>query len=148
MARILVVDDEPAIRTLVRNLLEDEGHNVVEATDGEAALGLIEAKLPDLIVLDLAMPGMDGWRLLEELYERGLRRRLRVVIISANLDPDAVDRGRRSDVSHFLPKPFDVEALLRLVDDALEQDPNDLVVRHDRTDTLVRLIGRMDEALG
>lgn len=148
MARIVVVDDEPTIRVLVGNLLEEEGHEVRCATDGEHALGMIAEQLPDLIVLDLAMPGMDGWKLLEELYHRGIRRRVRVVIVSANLDNDAMDRGRERDVAHFLQKPFDIDALLALVRDALEQDPGELAVRHDRTDSLVRLLGKVDRMLG
>lgn len=147
MPRILVVDDDPVIRRLISATLLDEGFEVSGAGNGREALAMLEEEIPDLIVLDLAMPEMDGWHFLEELYDRGLRKRTRVVIVSANLDSRARDRGRGEAIQHFLEKPFEIEALLTMVNEALTQEPDELAVRHDRSDQLVKLIGKVNRVL-
>lgn len=148
MPRILVVDDDPVIRRIITEALTDAGHEVTGARNGREALHLMVEQLPDLVVLDLAMPEMDGWRLLEQLYHSGLRKRTRVVIVSGNLDQEARERGRRESVHHFLEKPFDPDALLTLVDQALEQQPDELAGSRDRSDELMKLIDRVDRILG
>jgi len=70
---ILVVDDEPALRMVVGHTLQDEGYSVRTAVDGEHALALCEQALPDLMILDLNMPRMSGFRVLDALDERDLR---------------------------------------------------------------------------
>ena len=69
MASVLVVDDEPDIRYLVRELLERAGHDVVEAGDGTEALRIFFSSRPDLVVLDVSMPGLDGWGTLERIRD-------------------------------------------------------------------------------
>lgn len=140
MARILVIDDEPHVRELIGIILQGEGHEVATADNGMEALGALDASLPDLIVLDLAMPGMDGWRFLEELYDRGLRRKTRVVIISGRVE--AEDAPERS-YGNFLAKPFDPQALITIVENALEQEPVALHESHDRSAGLARLLTKM-----
>lgn len=147
MARILVVDDEAAIRELITAIVEDEGHDVRQARDGAEALDAILQEVPDLVVLDLAMPGMDGWRLLEELHARGLRRKTRIVIVSANYDPATAPAAQRSRVGHFLAKPFEPESLVQMIDEALLQEAEQLYDSLDRVDHLARLIERVDEVL-
>lgn len=148
MARILVVDDEAAIRAVIAAVLEEEGHTISHARDGAEALAAVEASVPDLIVLDLAMPGMDGWRLLEELHNRGLRKRTRVVIVSAHYDPTTASQTSYRRVGHFLAKPFEPDALVAMVDDALVVEPEELYDRLDRSESLARLIARVDEVMG
>jgi len=147
MPRILVVDDDPAIRQLISAALLTEDYEISPAGNGREALRLIEDEVPDLIVLDLAMPEMDGWRFLEELYARGLRKRTRVVIVSANLDTSARERGEGEAVRHFLEKPFDPDALMTMVRDALDTDPDELAVRRDRSHELMKLIDKVDRTL-
>jgi CheY-like chemotaxis protein len=147
MARILVVDDEPSIRMLIRTILQAEGHTVTTASNGREALEMVIENVPDLIVLDLMMPEMDGWHLLEELHMRGLRRHTRVVIVSGHYDPEGASEDRRAHAHHFLPKPFDPTSLVDLVNDALDRDPTELYKGKDRTVNLQRLIERIDEVL-
>ena len=144
MARILVVDDDPSIRELTRTILSIEGHEITEAANGRQALDLIGMPNggPDLIVLDLAMPEMDGWHFLEELYVRGLRRSVRVVIVSANLD------NSRHENARTLPKPFEPGALVTLVSEALMQDPAEMYERRERSAELARLLARVDRVVG
>jgi CheY-like chemotaxis protein len=147
MARILVVDDEPSIRMLIRTILQSEGHSITTASNGREALEMVIENVPDLIVLDLMMPEMDGWHLLEELHIRGLRRHTRVVIVSGHYDPQGVSEDRRAHAHHFLPKPFDPSCLIELVNDALEREPAELYQGKDRTGNLKRLIERIDEVM-
>jgi CheY-like chemotaxis protein len=145
MARILVVDDERVVRDLMRAVLVGAGHDVLEAHDGEEALACIEeAPLPDVILLDLMMPRMDGWRFLEELRVRGLRRQTRVVIVSALSDEDTRSRSAQHGVRNLLAKPFDTDVLLAAVDESLMQDPEDICDRRERVDDLAKLIKAID----
>ncbi len=148
MARILVVDDEPSIRMLIRTILQAEGHTITTAPNGREALEMVIENVPDLIVLDLMMPEMDGWHLLEELHIRGLRRHTRVVIVSGHYDPQGISDEKRSHAHHVLPKPFEPTSLVELVNDALEREPTELYKGRDRTVSLQRLIERIDEVMG
>ena len=146
MAHILAVDDEPHIRDLVAVILAAEGHSVELAADGLQALTAVERRIPDLIVLDLAMPEMNGWRFLEELYVRGLRRKTRVVILSGQAEqypPEDIAGSSR----HFLEKPFDAQSLITMVNDALEQQPLDIIEQKDRRVELARLLRKMDQIM-
>jgi CheY-like chemotaxis protein len=145
MARILVVDDEPSIRALIRTVLEHEGHTITTAENGRLAVESVIESVPDLIVLDLMMPEMDGWHFLEELHNRGLRGQTRVVIVSGHFD--ATSATERSAVRHVLPKPFDPQALVDLIDDALAVEAADLYEQRDRRVQLARLMDRMDDVL-
>lgn len=147
MARILVVDDEPSIRMLIRTILQSEGHTITTAPNGREALEMVIENVPDLIVLDLMMPEMDGWHLLEELHIRGLRRHTRVVIVSGQYDPQGASEEKRANAHHFLPKPFDPSSLIELVNDALDREPAELYKGKDRTGNLTRLIERIDEVM-
>ena len=81
-ARVLVIDDEPAIRETMRMILEYEGHDVVLASSGQEGLTMAERELPDLVFLDIKMPGLDGLEVLTRL--RALNDTLPVVMVSAH----------------------------------------------------------------
>ena len=101
--RILVVEDEPQLRALLRLYLEREGYAVVEAGDGSAALAAYDAELPDLVILDLMLPRMQGETVLEELRDRGS---VPVLITSAKRsDADRI-AGLRLGADDYLGKPF------------------------------------------
>jgi signal transduction histidine kinase/CheY-like chemotaxis protein len=90
---ILVVDDDPALRELLRRTLEREGYDVLEADDGRVALGRIEGRVPGLLLLDLMMPNMDGFELLTELRARPEWRAIPVVVVTAkDLTPEERQR--------------------------------------------------------
>ena len=114
MRGILIVDDEPSVLDVLAGLLTDEGYAVQTAPDGRAALDLIAADLPDLLITDVMMPRLDGWGLVATVREH--TPMLPVIVISA-VDPKA---GRRDvlDVDHtiFLRKPFDIDTLLGSVE--------------------------------
>ena len=102
-ARILVVDDEPLVRSSVRRALSLEGYNVMLAEDGEAALSMSEAQRPDLIVLDVMLPGIDGFTVCEKL--RRIDRTPILMLTARETVPDRItglDRG----ADDYLIKPF------------------------------------------
>ena len=99
--RILVVDDERDVRSLVCHILVDQGYQVDQAVDGREALQKIQSQSPDLVVLDLMMPEVDGWQVLREL--KALATRPRVVVLSAFGD---LQRVTEAGAVGFLAKPF------------------------------------------
>jgi two-component system KDP operon response regulator KdpE len=118
MARILVVDDHPSMRGAVRALLEGERYEVEEASDGAAALAAITEDPPDLILLDLQVPGLGGLDLLEALRADPARAAVPVVVMTATGDegrPGAIDAG----AADYLTKPFNPGALLQAVERVL-----------------------------
>ncbi len=104
---VLVVDDDPNIRRMMVAALKRDGYTFAEAANGREALDSMRADKPDVVVLDLMMPVMSGWDVLQE-------REHDVIIVSANRAPEvakAVDKG----ICAFLPKPFDIGVLSALV---------------------------------
>jgi two-component system response regulator MprA len=116
VARILVVDDAPSVRALLRDVLELEGHVVRDAEDGYAALRAVAAERPDGVVLDVAMPGMDGHEVLARLRATTGGRRLPVVMLTGAADDATAWRGWSGGVDLLLGKPFEPEELLRALD--------------------------------
>jgi CheY-like chemotaxis protein len=105
--RVLVVDDDASIRELLSTALEDDGYEVVPASNGKDALSVVERWRPDVIVLDLMMPIMDGWTFAKRLRER---EEIPLVVLSA-----ANDLGRHAKAlgaADVIAKPFDLDQLL------------------------------------
>ena len=109
---MLVVDDDPDIRELLFTALEDEGFEVVPAGNGQEALAIIKTFRPDVIVLDLMMPVMDGWTFAHAYHERPGPHAPIVVLTAAR---DAEARAVQIRADGYLGKPFDMDDLLRLV---------------------------------
>ena len=117
MPQILVVEDDAAIRALVSEVLRDDGYDVSEASNGVEALEYVDGHHPDLIVLDLMMPVMDGWTFVEECRRTRRCSEVPIVVTSASHDlPKTADRLRSYGVRTCLAKPFDVDGLLALVE--------------------------------
>jgi CheY-like chemotaxis protein len=113
---VLVVDDDPDLLTLVELQLRHHGHDVATANGGEQALAYVEAAgRPDVAVLDVAMPGMNGFELLEALRKRPETADLPAVFLSARVSPRDVDQGRSLDAL-YLTKPYVMAALLEAID--------------------------------
>jgi two-component system, chemotaxis family, chemotaxis protein CheY len=110
--RILVVDDDESIRQIVRICLSDEGYDVFEASNGLAALALLPQCRPDLILLDLRMPVMDGWEFARR-YRLGPGPHVPIVAFIAALN--AQQDCAELDAATILTKPFDLDELLDIV---------------------------------
>ena len=128
MALVLVVDDEPDIRELVRINLEQAGHRVVTAADGSEALARVREETPDALFLDVRMPGVDGWAVLEELKAAsfGDVSEIPVFMVTAADEAESRLRGGIEGALQYITKPF---------------DPRDLVDALDRTLRPVGAIG-------
>ncbi|MEK7284721.1 MAG: response regulator, partial [Chloroflexota bacterium] len=108
---VLVVDDVAANRELIEEQLADLGYDVRQAGDGVEALELIERSEPDLILLDIAMPRMDGLTLCARLKADPIRRLIPIVLVTALTDRDSRIWGLEAGADDFLTKPFDAEEL-------------------------------------
>jgi len=114
---VMVVEDEPAIRSLLCLTLECENYHVEAASDGQEALSKVAQVLPDAIVLDLMLPIMDGWTLIDALSEGSQTESIPIIAVSAmQRYHDVGERG----VQAFLSKPFDVDTLLVVLADVLQ----------------------------
>ncbi len=110
--RVLVVDDEPSILDLLEVTLTEAGAQVVKATDGPTALSLVATHPPDLILLDLKMPGMDGFQVLEHLGAAPRTARIPVAIQTSAEDYASLARARREGAAAFISKPFRLPELV------------------------------------
>ena len=123
MTRVLVIDDEAPIRLLCRVNLEAEGMKVSEAAEGPRGLDLARVQQPDVVLLDVMMPGLDGWQVAELLLEDPVTRDIPIVFLTARAD--LRDRARGLDVGgvDYITKPFnpiELASLLRSVVSAVE----------------------------
>jgi excisionase family DNA binding protein len=107
---VLVVDDDARIRELVRDSLEQEGYTVVEAAGADEALAVMEETPPQLVLLDVVMPGVDGWQMLQRLQER--HGSVPVVMFSGQVDAGAEGEAAERGASGFVGKPFDPQQLI------------------------------------
>ncbi len=119
MTRILVIDDEAPIRLLCRVNLEAEGMDVLEAADGPSGLEQARAGDPDVILLDVMMPGLDGWQVAEELLDDPRTEEIPIVFLTARAE--LRDRARGIDLGgvDYITKPFNPVELASLVRDLL-----------------------------
>ncbi|MBI5365448.1 MAG: response regulator [Planctomycetes bacterium] len=122
---ILAIDDDADTRTLLAALLEAEGYRALTADGGKAALALLETETPDLILLDLSMPEMDGFDFCRELSHGGRSRSIPIIVLTA-LDTFTYSEEFLSslfDVQLFMYKPFKPNVLLENVRTALARPP-------------------------
>jgi CheY-like chemotaxis protein len=123
MSRIMIIDDDPAFRRVVRGFLEREGHHVIDAESGEAGLRLFRAENPDLVVTDIFMPGLSGLETIEQI--RAENPDVAIIAVSGHDGVAAatlLPAGRGPDLT--LQKPFRRSELIETVDQLLHADPD------------------------
>jgi two-component system alkaline phosphatase synthesis response regulator PhoP len=132
MTRVLVIDDEAPIRLLCRVNLEAEGMEVLEAPDGPRGLEVARTERPDVVLLDVMMPGLDGWRVAQELLDDPATQEIPIVFLTARAE--FRDRARGLDIGgvDYVTKPFNPVELAPLVERLLER------IRRGERDTLRR----------
>ncbi len=142
MSRILVVDDEAHIRELLSLYLRQEGYEVEEAQDGPAALELVRRSPPDLVILDIMLPGMDGWEVCRRLREISA---VPVIMLTARDDEEDSIRGLDLGADDYVTKPFSprqllarVRAVLRRAGSANAEDQEVITVGRVRLDYRAR----------
>ncbi|MEW6608528.1 MAG: response regulator [bacterium] len=119
MAKILIVDDDRYIIDVVKVALEIQGYEIIDAFDGEEALAKTIHEFPDLILLDLLMPKMDGWEVYEQLKGETETAHIPIIIISALSEETSMPE--RMEVEDYIAKPFEMNDLLNRVKKSLEK---------------------------
>ena len=114
-ARVLVVDDEPQVVWVLQFSLESEGFETFAAHDGREALAQIKRHHPSVMILDVMMPRMNGWQVLEELLKLPREERPRVVMLTALASVGDRSKAAALGVDAYVPKPFDVEELITVL---------------------------------
>ena len=120
MKKILIADDDESIVEMVRTILEEAGHNVEVAYDGEDALKKIGQKKPDLAILDVMMPKIDGFNLNQELKDEPSTRDIPVIIMTGWSGTKHIfEKTKNSRVKGLIEKPFKEDKLINMVDSVL-----------------------------
>jgi DNA-binding response OmpR family regulator len=117
---ILIADDEPNIRQLVAFTLRRRGYAILEAEDGKTALDLIRAGSPDLVVLDVMMPGMTGIAVVQEMMGDAEMAEIPVILLSAKGQGVEIEEGLASGARLYLVKPFSPRELAERIAEVLE----------------------------
>jgi|ERR1041384_2671894 CheY-like chemotaxis protein/anti-sigma regulatory factor (Ser/Thr protein kinase) len=128
---LLAEDDQPS-REIYHTVLDDAGYRVIDAADGNTALGLLDTESVDLLLTDVTMPGMTGIQLLEQA--RQLHPDLRAIVMTGHDVSEAVIGALRNRACEFLSKPFNADELVEAVRTTLERDICDIEVISDRRD--------------
>jgi len=130
MTRVLIIDDEAPIRLLCRVNLEAEGMEVIEASDGEKGVELARRERPDVILLDVMMPRLDGWDVAQALVGDALTKEIPIAFLTARAE--VRDRARGLDIGgvEYVTKPFNPLELAPLIENLLER------IRRDGLDLL------------
>ena len=123
--KILVVDDDPTMVKLINVNLKLNNYSVVEATSGEQALDAMEAETVDLVVLDIMMPGVDGWEVLKRIRSRRETEEMPVILVTAKTQDSDVIRGWELGADEYVIKPFNplllVEVIRMVLDRSYEE---------------------------
>jgi two-component system alkaline phosphatase synthesis response regulator PhoP len=114
--RILVADDEPALLRLLEFVLGRRGYIIQGVTNGNAAVEILRTESPDLVILDVMMPGLDGYEVLTYIRETAHLEGLPVVMLTARAQLDDIQLGLSLGADAYLAKPFDPEDLLSVVE--------------------------------
>ena len=122
---ILVADDDPDILELILFRLERTGHGLVSARDGEEALRLALAHRPDLALLDVMMPRLDGWEVTRELRRTPSTQSMAVILLTARAQDADLARGFSAGADDYIAKPFSPNDLVTRIEALLERQPGD-----------------------
>ena len=116
---VLVVDDDPMIQKVVRQILEAEGLRVTAVADGDACIREVENGFEGLILMDIMMPGMNGWDTIQTLVDKGIVKGNLICMMTADQIPDDRMKIYKEYVLDYVKKPFDIKKLVKLVKEYL-----------------------------
>jgi CheY-like chemotaxis protein len=119
IAKILVVDDQPDIRALIKDFLKSKHHHVLEATDGAQAFAVAEQEVPHLIIMDIVMPGLYGSSASRKLQDYWRTAKIPIIIISGSTDAPVQSLIEKNPNIRFLKKPIDLQTLDKTVHELL-----------------------------
>ena len=116
MARVLIVEDDPASMDLALRIVRLEKHEPITTADGETALALARAVRPDLILLDLHIPKLDGWGFVTKFRQEEWAKRIPIIAVSASATPPEKERAIKTGCDDFLPKPYYPEQMRAMLE--------------------------------
>jgi CheY-like chemotaxis protein len=116
MATILIVEDDPDNKDLVTRFLKRQGHSVLHAEDGEAGVNAARAHLPALIVMDLGLPGMDGWEAARRIKANPDTAHIPIVALTAAAQSESVFKAAEAGIDAYETKPVAYQRLMRKID--------------------------------
>ena len=122
--RVLIVDDEPMTRNLLRLMLERAGFEISEAEDGLKALMILAEELPDVLLLDVMMPNLDGLTVCTKLREQPETSLLPIILLSARTGSEAVKLGMAAGATRYLGKPISRDQLIHTIREVLQNIPS------------------------
>lgn len=146
MAEVLVVDDDPDLLELLVFTLEDEGHAVRVANDGDEALAALETRAPDCLVLDIMMPGLDGFGVLRARRQHSLAPETRILILTCKTAERDYVRGWELGADEYVTKPFDPEQVVHKVTELLASPLSALHARREAELQKAELLDRLETA--
>ena len=144
MARILIAEDNAEIRALVSSILVEEGHKVGVAQNGQQALDMMMEDAPDVLVLDIMMPQMDGYTVLKELKSSGIKDTMKIMLLTAKTSESDWVRGYKLGADSYLTKPFDTDELINGIEDLLDSTKEQLRMRREQELDKAQLLSRLE----
>ena len=120
MRKLLIADDEPGIRSLVKMTLESEAYEIIEASDGVQALALTKEHRPELVLLDVSMPGMSGFDVCRSIKDDPVLKETRVIMVTAKAQESDITEGVAVGADDYFTKPFSPVALIRKVEETFD----------------------------
>lgn len=144
MARILIADDSSEIRQLLSAILVEAGHKVVVAGDGQKALDLMRAEPPDLLILDIMMPILDGYGVLKEMKATNLRNEVKILVLTAKASESDWVKGYKMGADHYLTKPFGSDELMAAIEGLLGRSKDQLKARTEEELNKAQLLSRLE----
>ena len=148
MAKIYVADDDPDIRNLLTFSLIEEGHEVTVAKDGQMALDAILKEAPDLLVLDMMMPRLDGLGVLDGLVSNGMRDSTKVLVLTAKGGEKDRVTGLDRGADRYLIKPFDPDEFLSVVNELLGASSSELASKREDERDQANLLSQLENMFG
>ena len=148
MANILIADDDADLRLNLSFNLKAAGHEVAVCQDGEGVLKMLMARRPDLLILDIMMPQMDGFEVLDLMDKAGLRRQTKVLILTAKSGERDREKALALRADRFMTKPYDVDELAMTVTEMLALSEYELQAERDLEHRRARLLAQLDDTLG
>ncbi|MBC9813413.1 response regulator [Crocinitomicaceae bacterium CZZ-1] len=118
--KILIVDDEPSIVLSLDYLMRKNGFKPFIARNGEEALTIAESEIPELVILDIMMPGMDGYEVCEKLKSNPLTQSTKIIFLSAKSGKEAIEKGMSVGADKYLTKPFNTKQIMQEVMNLLQ----------------------------
>ena len=120
-AKILIVDDSSVNNYLLENILEEKGYTLQIAFDGKEALNFLNEDPPDLVLLDIMMPGIDGYEILDKMTSDNKLKNIPVIMVTSKTEPQDKQKAMDIGAIDYIEKPIDIETLLIKVENVLKK---------------------------